>query len=295
MMRRGVNLVEFLVFATASLMFVLAGWKMLWSGSRLGSSTSEGIQLQAGLRSLVENMVKDVHASVLIAEPHGQTASPASQVRLWIFDDPRDTGTGRIAPGNRVALNNAVQPGPGQNSWPFADRGSASEWAIPAVQITYQWNQAQKTCTRLAEEGTLFQSTGSGPGLFARSFRFEAQGTNPGPKVLAQNVSSFEVTPFGYDETRPNPATGRGILVPVSEIPDQVTGLSAAGPAPPGSSPRIPRTAMLLLKVRARYDYKDADMKDPEVTVATKIWSLSKLYEHVYFPYFSTVDDDLRF
>jgi hypothetical protein len=177
------------------------------------------------------------------------------------------------------------------------------------VQVTYEYDPTAGTVTREAIAGDLWSEAPRGiPFIDKYSFHPAASTGTPRKTVVSEHIKNLEVFPFGYDESVVDPVTKLGPLRPTSELPDYVTGLATAAAAPVlagfggpgggagvGSGDRQARTAMLLVKVQAVFDYTNEDYRDPELELATKIWSYSKLYEHRYFPYFSSIDDDLRF
>ncbi len=315
MMRRGFTLVEVLLFSALSLLFISIGWSFLSSGTILGSNTSEGLNLQSGARNFIENLTKDINASVIIAEPHGLTPLPADRVVLWIYNDPKDDPDGgMVQPGERLGINGGPDGAGlvgGINPYPFNQTEGPTEWGTPAIQVVYQWDEPTGRITRQTTEGNVIAMGGRGQ-VFVQAYEFRpAPGATPSSeKLMSDNIKEFAIYPFGYDETTLDPSTQLGALRPTAELPDFVSGLteeSAAGPvvagftgatgtgAPPGSTERMARTAMLLLKMKAVFDYKSEAYRDQEFEFATKIWSYTKLYEHRYFAYFSSVDDDLRF
>lgn len=313
--RRGITLVELLVFSTASLMLIGVGWTLLRSGSIIGATTHEGLNLQQGVRNLLENLVRDTNAAIYILEPNGLTAAPANKVVLWLSNDELD-GEGFPELGARLDINggpNSAGLTGGRNPWPFFHVGEVSTWGIPVVQITYEWNEAEKTVTRIVEPGAGVMATGGPGGVFIDSFTFQPGGTGftqPSTRLLAQNISQFDLYPFGYDETQIDPLTQLGQLEPTPDLPDVVvaagnsstpqvagfTGLaSAGGGAPAGTTERVARTSMLTVHITSDFAFANENARDQEIKMSTKIWSYPKLYEHVYFPYFSSIDDDLRF
>jgi hypothetical protein len=312
MVRQGVSLLEFVVFSALSLALIGYGWDLLRSGSIIGSNSYQGIALQAGVRNLMENMVKDVNASVFIKEPNGLTTTPATKVVVWIFSDAKESADkGMVKPGERINFNNG---GPdsgsltgGINPYPFAHAGNPTRWHLPVLEVTYEWDASAQIVTREAAPGDLWMEAEDGTSFF-QDYSFHPLGGASIKKVLSENISEFEVYPFGYDETNIDSVTQMGSLKPTRDTPDFVTGLATAGAGAPtlagfgtgtggsaGSTERIGRTAMLLVKLKAIFDYKHAKYRDPEFQMATKIWSYAKLYEHRYFQYFSSIDDDLRF
>lgn len=313
MQRRGVSLMEFLVFASLSLMLIGYGWDLVTSGSRVGSTTYEGINLQAGVRNLMENLVKDVNASVFIKEPNGLTSLPSNKIVLWVFSDAKDDSTGMVQPGERINFNNGGYDSGslsgGVNPYPFTHQGHPTRWHLPVLEVTYEWDSGSERVTRTAVPGDLWMEASEGM-VFVEDYSFHAIGSTSQVKVLSEHVQVFEIFPFGYDETDIDPVTQMGKLKPTKDCPDWVTGYGTAdtsvpavagfgggsgGGASAGSTERIGRTAMLLVKVKAVYDYANSKYRDPEFEMTTKIWSYAKLYEHRYFQYFSSIDDDLRY
>jgi hypothetical protein len=310
---RGATLVEVVVFTAMSLLLIGFGWDLLRSGSVIGSTTSEGLNLQRGVRNFMENLVKDVNAAVLIADPHGLTPTPATRIVVYVFHDAKpDPADGMVDPGPRLDLNGGPD-GPGLiggvNPYPFAHTEEPTEWGLPVIQVVYDWDATTKKVTRTAIEGFLVARADRGQ-VFVRQYGFQpGSGVTPVETVVSEHIEELEVFPFGYDEIDRDDA-GFGGLKPTSELPDFVSGLVAgtdlapqvagftggsSGPVNAGTTNRHARTAMILVKLRAVFDYANPKYRDPEFVMATRIWSYAKLYEHRYFPYFSSVDDDLRF
>lgn len=312
MRRSGVSMVEFLMFTAMSLMLIGYGWDLLRSGSVVGSTTFEGLNLQAGVRNLVENLVKDVNASVFIKEPNGLTSLPSNKVVLWVFSDAKeDVDLGMVEPGERINFNNGGYDSGsltgGINPYPFTHQGHETRWHLPVLEVTYEWNSGSERVTRTAVPGDLWMEAGEGMS-FVEKYSFHAMGSPSHSAVLSEHIQSFEIFPFGYDETDLDPETKLGRLKPTKDCPDWVTGFASGDASIPtlagfgggtgastGSTERIGRTAMLLVKVKAVFDYASPKYRDPEFELTTKIWSYAKLYEHQYFQYFSSIDDDLRF
>ncbi|NUN51677.1 MAG: hypothetical protein HUU06_02665 [Planctomycetaceae bacterium] len=318
-LRTGVSAVEFIVFTAMSLFLITAGYGLLRSGARVGSNTEVGLNLQQGVRNLMENLVKDVNASVFIAEPHGQTQLPAKKIVVWVFDDEKEAGDDSIVlPGKRLDLNGGPD-GPGlvgqRNPYPFYHNDVPTVWGIPVVQVTYEWRENEKVVTRKAERGAVKVENVQKGKPFVERLSFTARGgvVNPtanSTRKMADNVTQFESFPFGYNELKRDDTNKMGTLLPTSELPDIVTGMGSSvtpvhagftgfggggSGGAQGTTPRIARTAMLIVKTKAVYDYVDTKVRDQEVFMATKIWSYAKIYEHAYAPYFSSIDDDLRF
>lgn len=313
LLRRGATLVEVVVFSAMSLLLIGFGWDLLRSGSVVGSTTSEGLNLQRGVRNFMENLTKDVNAAVLIADPHGNTPTPARRVVVYVFHDAKpDPADGMVDPGKRL-LANGGPDGPsligGVNPYPFAHTEEPTQWGLPVIQVVYDWDAGTKRVTRTAIEGFLVARAERGQ-VFVRDYGFQpGSGVTPVESVVSENITELEVYPFGYDEIDRDDA-GFGGLKPTSELPDFVSGIVAGtdlapqvagftggstGPTSAGTTNRHARTAMLLVKLKAVFDYESDQYRDPEFVMATRIWSYAKLYEHRYFPYFSSVDDDLRF
>lgn len=318
-MRRGAfTLVELLFFGAAALMIIGYGWDLLRSGSVIGSTTSEGINLQRGVRNFMENLVKDVNGAALIGEPHGNTPLPGSRIVVYVFDDKKEDADGGIVlPGERINFGVGTSNGGpdaaglsgGINPYPFGHTENPTRWHLPVVQVTYEFDPTGGKMTREAIPGDLWSEAPRGvPFVNKYSFHAASSTGTPVKTVVSENIKNLEVFPFGYDESVIDPVTKLGALRPTSELPDFVTGLETAAAAPVlagfggagggagvGSGDRMARTAMILVKVEAVFDYTNDAYRDPEFEMATKIWSFAKLYEHRYFPYFSSIDDDLRF
>lgn len=316
-MRRGATLVEIMVFSFMSLMLVGIGWDLLRSGTVVGSTTSEGLNLQRGVRNFMENLVKDVNAAVLIAEPHGLSLPPtgatAQRIVVYVFHDAKpDPADGMVDPGTRLDLNGGPDGGSligGVNPYPFAHTEEATTWGLPVIQVVYTWDPTSKQVAREATEGFMVAKADRGQ-VFVRQYGFTpGSGVTPVKTIVSEHIEELSVFPFGYDEIDRDDA-GFGGLKPTSELPDFVSGLVAAtdlapqvagftggstGATSAGTTERHARTAMLLVKLKAVFDYENDKYRDPEFVMATRIWSYAKLYEHRYFPYFSSVDDDLRF
>lgn len=312
---RGVSAVEFIVFTAMSLMLIGVGYDMLRRGSIVGHTTHTGLQLQQGVRNLMENFVIDVQSSVYIGEPHalsGAPGDPSHRVVLWLFNDTRDDSTGVQKLGERLTINDGPNSGGltgGRNPWPFHHTDGPTRWHLPVLEVIYEWDEAGRKVIRKTAEGDLWQETTEDAGAFVDKFTFQPTGVGETERVMAENVEMFDVWPFGYDEHTIDPLTELGELRPTYQLPDLVAaqgataepiragfgGGSATVGGNAGTTDRIPRTAMLWVKLKARFDYESTKYRDPEVFMATKVWSHAKLHEHIYFPYFSSVDDDLRF
>jgi hypothetical protein len=284
-LRRGVSLIEVVIFFTIAVILMGVAWSLLSRGSRLGRTAVQGIALQQGIRGLVENMVRDVNGCLMIHEPNAETLASASggpHSRLVVYLNRREN------PADRPSQQQA--PGGGTDTpYPFAYLTQETKYQIPVLQVSYEYNKTDRTVTRIVTPGALLSlapapdqlQQGQTPGI-VQEYQFSAAGTGKG-KVLAREVAVFRLYPFSYDHTRAHAKTRRPPVVLTHKLP--------------GEGARIDQTVGVVLKVKAAYRSERKVLKgeDSSMEIVTKIWSYPKLYDHIYRPYFSSVDGDLRY
>lgn len=275
--RRGFTLIEAAFFIAVAVALVAVAWELLAKGGRTGRLAVEGLGLQQGVRAVVENMVPDVNSAYLILEPRGGTEVPGRRLELYrfLFKEASD----------RLDLNNAAG-----GAYPFHNEAGASEHKLKVAQIVYAYDPGTKTVTRTWKAGVL---TARASEAKVEGFEFQegvpgTSGVGPNEeRVLASDVSTFEVYPGAYDDSQIDPKTGRGRVVDTGSLPSETGGVEGAAH----------RTCFVVLRIRAELD-KGADVKkadDTSMEILTRIWSFPRLYDQLYRPHFSSVDEDLRY
>lgn len=282
---RGFTLVETAIFFIIVVILLGAAWKILNTGTRIGRTAVQGIALQQGVRGLMENMVRDVNGCLMIAEPNAETLASSSggpHGKLVVYTS-RDQD-----PNQRLEIQGGSGEG-GDISYPFAHLQSETRYRLPVYQITYEYDGDSHTVSRLVVAGDLY-SVVPAPGELAegqqagvvQSYEFQAGGV-PRKRVLAREVEYLRLYPFSYDHSRRSETSGMPRVALTHRLP--------------GAGARMDETAGVALRVKASY-HQEQEVKraqDSSMEIVTRIWSYPKLFDHIYRPYFSSVDRDLRY
>ncbi|MBI4872229.1 MAG: hypothetical protein HY814_11755 [Candidatus Riflebacteria bacterium] len=268
--RRGVSLIEAILFAVIALVLLIVIYRFLTTGMELADESSKAIALQQGARNLVENMVRDVNACHMFAEAYEDRFT----VLKYQYEDPKFAVAENVGRGNLT--------------WPFYTNDAVTVSRLPVFKCAYKFFPDKGTVMRKIRKGILVSKTPAAGGvgdnmLRLSEFSFEDQGGPPGEpaegRVLARKVKKFKLAFFGYDDL------GDGSL-------KEATQLTANS-----LERKIAKICMVVLNFQATFEeglYKDK-LKSPEIELMTKIWSYKGINDHVYKEYFGSQDVDVRY
>ncbi len=287
--RRAVTLIEALFFTVIASIVLWFVWHMVGQGTILGRRAVEEIALQQDIRNVVENMVRDVSAAYLIAEPHGETPLPAKKVVVYKYVE---LDASQRLKDNQADIQANGMPG---SAYPFGPIQGETAHATLMMRVTYEYLEAEQQVVRKELPGRLLNVASADSPRIITEYRFEGLGTE-GILPMAENVTQFEIVPGGYDSRAIDLRTGRGAVTDTSKIGARQLGPFAPADGP-GPGPKQDRTVFVVLRIKTAFD-KGPDMKkaqDSSMDMVTKIWSYPRLYEHIYAPFFSSMDHDLRY
>lgn len=254
MRRRGVTLIETLLMTALGLGLMAAAYTMMRKSASLTDSASHSIDLQVGVRNLLENMVRDVSACQQFLDPGGQPS------RTLMLVKPANDEVEK-----RLQLN-------ADKAFPFVSTANnTTQQKMEALKVTYTWDPAPNRRTvRRKEEIGLFvaESETATPAILSR-FSFEPQST-VSDRELAGSVETFAITYIGYEE-------GTGYLKVIQPPAYEKTACLA-----------------VRINAQFDEGLYRSDRHMPKIEIATKIWSMKRRSDEVYKEYFSSTDEDLR-
>lgn len=260
-MRSGATLIEALLMTALGLGLMAAASGMMRKSGSIMDATTHTMDLQVGVRNLLENMIRDVGASQQIMDPGGQPD------RTLMLVKPLDDDVAK-----RLTQNT-------DKAFPFmSSAGPTTVQQMDALRVTYTWDATKRTVRRKEEQG-IFRAE-SEPATPALLTRFSFQ--NPqvrSDRELATSVETMALAYIGYDQT-PVAADATPILKAV------------------GSGMGFEKTACIAVRINAQFDeglYKGGtEHKMPKIEIVTKIWSIKRRSDEMYREYFSSTDEDLR-
>lgn len=259
MNKHGVTLIEVLLMTALGLGLMSVAYGMLKKSNALMDSTGHSIDLQVGVRNLLENMVRDVGACHQVLQPAGDPEKSLVVIKY---------------------ATDEVQPRLDRNpdkAFPFvSSAGATTQQKMDALRVTFTWDPAKRTVRRREESGEFVSETEAATPAILSKFTF-----NPAKlesdRELATSVETLSLTYVGYDpQTGDLRKVGSGGLgfektacVAVRINAQFDDGLYTAAPGPNG------RTL-------------------PKIEIFTKIWSMKRRSDETYKEYFSSTDEDLR-
>lgn len=259
MRNRGVSLIEVLLMTALALGLMSVAYGMLKKSNALMDSTGHSIDLQVGVRNLLENMVRDMGACHQVMQPAGD---PARSLVLIKY------------------ATDEVQPRLDKNpdrAFPFvSSAGATTSQKMEALRVSFVWDSAKRTVRRREEAGELVSETEAATPAFLSRFTFNPTRLES-DRELATSVETLSLTYVGYDpQSGDLRRVGPGALsfektacVAVRINAQFDDGLYSAAPGPNG------RTL-------------------PKIEIFTKIWSMKRRSDETYKEYFSSTDEDLR-
>jgi hypothetical protein len=257
--RSAISLIETLIFTALALGLMSVAWGLMQKSGSIMDSATHGIDLQVGVRNLLENMVRDIGACHQVLDPPG---GKDPRTNLFLVKPASDEIDARLARNP-------------DRSFPFASLATpTTDQKMDAIRVSFLYDAARRTVQRKEEAGEFVaRSDATDPSQLTR-FAFAPQ-REIANKLLATSVETFRLFHVGYD-----PITG--FIKPVA----------AAGLNPIGYE----KTACIAVKITAQFDeglYKQ-DRAMPKIEIATKIWSMKRRADETYREYFSSGDEDLR-
>jgi len=264
------TLVEILMISGLLVLILSQVISLGTEGQYIMDESSKMIQLQNGIRAVLENMVQDVNAAVAFVSPQNQ------QMTVARYKGPVDD--------DLFALNLSTS----NITFPYYLEGGATVVKHPVLFVEYQVSNPDNTnqnslvggtegrVSRVAKEGVLeaFDSPEGMP-YFIDQYNVNLEAlTLVAKRVLAEKVSKFQMEYYGY-----NDQTGQ--LMSAGEV-----GTDA------GSNALI---AMVHVHIAAEDPYERETRRTPTMEIATKIWSYRHIMENKYPEYFGHLDRDLRF
>jgi len=268
---RGVTLVEILMISALLVLIVGKLIDIGMSGSRIMDESSKLIQLQNGIRAVVENMVQDVNASVVFLNPSNQ------QLTLARYLGPVND--------DLLLLNmSTVNP-----TYPYYMTGTQTTVKQEVLFVEYQFHDPQTgevgiqflankpgAISRIAKKGVLdaFDSPEGTPYMIDKYAVNKDALTPVQKRVLAEKVTYFNMDYYGYDETS-------GQLRSVGELG--------------GGDSVAAKVSMVAVHLVAEDPYAQQNRRTPSMELYTKIWSFRQIMENKYPEYFGHMDTDLRF
>ena len=268
--RRGVTLAEMLIIVGLVMLIVTQLIDIGMSGSRIMDRTSKEIQLQNGIRAVLENLVQDMNAAVAVVSPQDQ------QVTLARYAGPVDE--------ELFALNlSTVNP-----AFPYYIDGAPTTIFRKVLFTEYQVSNPDNTnqvslirgkeglISRVAKEGVLEAADADAgvPGFIDTYNVNTAALELVSKKVLARKVTLFQLKYYGYDDQT-------GQLKSIGELGSEASANALI--------------SMLHVHIAAEDPYARETEITPVVEIATKIWSYRHIMENKYPEYFGHTDRDLRF
>lgn len=275
-----------MVFIGAMILTIV--FNMINRGVGSLQKTTEAISVQRGMRNVVENMARDVAGALLIEEPNGSHTTPHNKVVVYRY--------GLELAQQRLTTNDSPSaPEIPQSAYPFGNLATDSVNRLTVLRIEYEHDPTEKVVKRRFVPGELsaVAAAAESPRLVSR-YDFSPIGT-PVESNMASNVTTFEVVAAGYDPYNLDLRTGRGRVLDTASLPARPVG-PILTPGGPGPGPKTDQTCLIVLRVGGSFERPNPTRRtDGSMEIVTKMWSYPKLYDHVYAPYFSSVDHDLRY
>jgi len=264
-------LIELLVISALLILIIGKLVDIGMSGSRMMDETSKLIQLQNGIRSVLENMVQDVNASVVFLAPKNQQLTLARYLGP-VNDD--------------LLLLNMSTTNP---AFPYYITGAQTTIKQEVLFVEYQFHDPATgevgvkflsnqpgAISRIAKKGVLdsFDSPEGVPYMIDK-FNVNTEAlTLVQKRVLAKKVTYFNMDYYGYDELS-------GQLRTIGELG--------------GEDSVASKVSMMAVHLVAEDPYAQSNRRTPAMEIYTKIWSFRQIMENKYPEYFGHMDRDLRF
>ena len=134
MNKRGVTLIESLLMTAVAVGLMIVAYGMMKKSNALMDSTGHSIDLQVGVRNLLENMVRDVGACHLVLQPQGDASKTLMLIKY---------------------ASDEVQPRLDKNpdkAFPFvSSAGQTTQQKLDCLRVTYSWDAQKRTVKRKEE------------------------------------------------------------------------------------------------------------------------------------------------
>jgi len=271
--RRGLTLLEVVVFTALGLMLGRMAMDLYTRSVAMSDATHRAVAVQQGVRAVVELLRRDMHETLVVGDT-GETERHRHVV-LYTFAS--------AGPEARLTLNDVNGS---RRDYPFwRGPGEAVTNKLDGRRVEYRWDLTTQQVRRTEQAGTIGFTADPNRGHLVTGTSFEGSGPVQ-QRIIASNVKVFDLRYFGYERRR---TEGPGALKRVQDL-RHLDGFDA--------SVRVAHTACLLLRVNAVFDeglYAGGGRQAPEAEILTKIWSNTRLRDEVYHQYFSSIDWDLRY
>lgn len=256
-MKKGFSLIEILVISSLAIVIVTYLIDMGVGGQRIIDETSKSIQLQVGVRNVVENMVHDVNSTIVFLNTSNKKMIVARYEKA-VDDD--------------LFLLNTATSNP---VFPYYLEGQQTTINVPALFVEYEYFEDQQNIMRKAKKGVLETTdTDNSPYVISNYAVNTAALEGVRHHQLANKVSYFNLKYYGYDDIT-------GQLRPIGELG--------------GGSMVASKAAMVSIHIVAEDEYQQPNRRTPKMEIFTKAWSYRMIHENKYPEYFGHTDRDLRF
>jgi hypothetical protein len=281
---RGWTLAEALVALAIALAALALAMAIATRSSWLFGRATGELALVSDARALINNLVADTRAALLVEEP-ATLAAFAARGR-YVVHRPASR-----SPELRLRRSDADEPG---GFGFFSDRETTAQH-LDVRRVEYRMvpdpgHPGARRVVRDEQGGFLTRAT-RGDGRFEYAFSPDRSVPAPaaGAATLASGVTRMEIAPLALV---PDPAApGRRTLVPVAAGEGGGAVRVPAAPGPPAG--RLDQTCLvvvnLVLSARGR------EGPGSEVALATHVWLDEKLLAFRFPEFFSTVDDNLSY
>jgi hypothetical protein len=255
--RKAFSLTEILIVSAIAIVMITYLIDMGVGGQWIIDETSKNIQLQVGIRNVVENMVHDVNSSIIFLNTSNQKMILARYEKA-VDDD--------------LFLLNASTINP---VFPYYLEGQQTRIQIPALFVEYEYSPEKQNVMRNAKKGVLeCTDSENSPYVISHYTVNTAALTEVRKNQLATKVSYMNLKYFGYDDVT-------GQLRPIGELG--------------GGDMVASKAAMMTIHIIAEDEYPQPNRRTPKMEIFTKAWSYRMIHENKYPEYFGHTDRDLRF
>ena len=277
--RKGVSLVEFMLFTFLALLILGAIWHVMRRGMSMQDATAKSIDMMVQARNSLEYFARDVRLAISFMPP-----VDSSKKEFVIIQDALDVHV------NRLKLNRWKD-----NAYPFYDHNSDNRQFMPAIRVRYIFDEEKRTFTRIREMGVYAIGDNSQARGIVGIHEFRASGEKK-EKVLATDMVRFDTETITIDRRgRPRLTS---TLTPNDFYLDSWPGNE--------EQIKIAQTAMVFVHLTTRFDkglygldpdnpQGPKDRKAEEVDIVTKIICHKKAIDTSEREWFSSADDDMRY
>ena len=253
--RSGVTLIEVMLMTSLALGLMMVCYELLKRSNTITDSAAGSINLQVGVRNLLENMVRDVGSCQQMLKPDGDADKNLVLVKPASDDVQKrlDTNTDKAFPFVSTADTTTKQK-------------------MDCVRVTYNWDPSKRTVRRKEEAGEFVAESDPSNPVTLSKFTFNVA-SMVRDSELATSVETLTLTYLGYDTNGDFKLAGQNnfgyektavLAVRINSQFDEGVYQSGSGHT------------------------------QPKIEIVTKIWSMKRRSDEVYKEYFSSTDEDLR-